>query len=208
MTATKSPAETTAIKLFDRWGYEGIVVNDKGIHDYVSLHPVIFPKSGGRHARQQFYKSKVNIVERLLNKMFVAGHKGKKHKFTSRQCTGKTETNVAVLLEAFRIVEEKTKKNPIEVLVKAVENGSPVEEVLTYQKGGIFAREAVITSPQRRVDMALRHIAQGAFAKSHSNKKTAAQCLADELIAASNNDSSSVAVSTKTQKEKEAWGAR
>lgn len=205
---TAQIAQTNEIKLFERWGFEGIQVNDKGLQSYISLKPVIFPKSGGRHAKQQFYKSKMNIVERLLNKMFVPGHRGKKHKITSKICTGKTETNIKVILEAFEIIERKTGKNPIEILVKAVENAAPIEEVLTYQRGGIFVREAVVSAPQRRVDTALKNIAQGTFGKSHQSKKTASECLADELIAGAKNDQTSYAVSERLRREKEAQGAR
>jgi len=205
---TTQTAQTHEIKLFDRWSFEGIKVDDKGLEAYVSLHPVIFPKSGGRHAKQQFYKSKVNIVERLLNKMFVPGHRGKKHKITSKNCTGKTETNVRILLDAFEIIERKTGKNPVEVLVKAVENAAPIEEVLTYQRGGIFVREAVISSPQRRVDTALKHIAQGSYGKAFQNPKSAAECLADEIVAGYKNDQASFAVAERLRREKEAQGAR
>ena len=195
-------ANASEIKLFDKWSFEGIKVVDRGLQDYVSLHPVIFPKSGGRHAKQQFYKSKVNIVERLLNKMFVPGHRGKKHKISSKNCTGKTETNVRLLLEAFTIIEKKTGQNPIEVLVKAIENAAPIEEVLTYQRGGIFVREAVISAPQRRVDTALKHIAQGSYGKAFQNPKPASECLADELMAASRNDQGSFALAERLRREK------
>lgn len=199
---------TQEIKLFDRWTMEGVTVKDTGLVDYIDLHPVIIPKSGGRHAKSQFYKSKLNIVERLLNKLYVPGHKGKKHKISSGKCTGKTETNMRLLVDAFKIIEEKTKQNPVEVLVRAVENAAPIEEVLTYQKGGIFAREAVTTAPQRRVDVALRHMVQGAYKKTFNNPKPAEQCLAEEIMAAAKNDQASFAVSERTRKEKEAIGAR
>lgn len=205
---TTTTAATSDIKLFDKWTTEGITVKDAGLLDYIDLHPVIIPKSGGRHARNQFYKSKLNIVERLVNKLFVPGHKGKKHKLSSGRCTGKTETAMKIVRSAFTIIEERTKQNPIEVLVRAVENAAPIEEVLTYQKGGIFAREAVTTAPQRRVDVALRHITQGAYKKTFNTTKTAVVALADEIVAASKNDQGSFAVSERTRKEKEAIGAR
>jgi small subunit ribosomal protein S7 len=93
-------------------------------------------------------------------------------------------------------------------LVRAVENAAPIEEVLTYQKGGIFAREAVTTAPQRRVDVALRHMVQGAYKKTFNSPKAAELCLAEEIMAAARNDQGSFAVSERTRKEKEAIGAR
>ncbi len=203
MTATKS----TDIKLFGKWDYD-VNVKDMGLAKQISLTPVIIPKTGGRHAKQQFYKSKVNIVERFVNKMFVAGHKGKKHKLTSGRNTGKTFLNLKIIEDAFEIIEKKVKKNPIEVLVRAIENSAPIEEVISYQRGGIIAREPVIVSPQRRVDLALRLLTQGAYAKRQRSKKTAEQAIADELIAAYNNDPQCFAISEKNRREKEAISSR
>ncbi len=196
------------IKLFDRWQTEGIKVEDLGLVNYINLDPVLVPRSGGRHAKHQFHKSKLNIVERLINKLFVAGHKGRKHKFTSGQNVGKTFTVTKIVVDAFGIIEEKAKVNPVEVLVRAIENSSPIEEVTTFRKGGMTSREGVVTSPQRRVDLALRHIAQGTFASSVKSKKPAAACLADEILLAFKGDMKSKAVGERHRREKEAHGSR
>ena len=194
-------------KLFDRWEMDSVTVKDAGLVNYVTIEPIIVPKTGGRHAKQQFYKSKVPIVERLINKLFVAGHKGKKHKITSGNNVGKTYVVTNLVYKAFEIIEEQTKKNPVEVLVTAIENSAPTEEVMSYQKGGIMAREGVVTSPQRRVDLALKHMAQGTFHKSHGNKIPAAQVLAKEIIGAYKSDSTSYAFSERVRREKEASGS-
>lgn len=204
-TETKSES---GIKMFNIWSTEGVKVSDPGLANYINLSPMVVPKSGGRHAKKPFYKSKLNIVERLINKMFVAGHRGKKHKFSSGRIVGTSTTTAKIVMDAFRIIEDKTKKNPIEVLVKAVENAAPYEEVLTYQKGGIFAREGVVTAPQRRVDLALKHIAQGSYQRGVRSKKTAAESLSSELMLAFNNDQASFSVQEKTRRDKEAIGAR
>ncbi|MFH1127428.1 MAG: 30S ribosomal protein S7 [archaeon] len=198
----------TEIKLFNTWSTEGIKVEDPGLVAYINLTPVIVPKSGGRHAKKPFYKSKLNITERLINKMFVAGHRGKKHKFTSGRNVGTSTKTSKIVIGAFHIIEEKTKKNPVEIFVKAVENSAPYEEVLTYQRGGIFARESVVTAPQRRVDLALKHIAQGTYKRSVKAKKTAEQSLAEELLAAYKKDPTSFAIQEKTRRDKEATGSR
>ena len=195
-------------KIFNRWDTQELVIEDQGLVDVIDISPRIFPKTGGREAKYHFGKSRVNIVERLVNRMFVAGHRGKKHKLTSGINTGKTLKNVKNVIEAFEIIEERIKKNPIQVLIKAIENSAPVEEVITYQRGGIMAREAVVISPQRRVDLAIRHIVEGSYMKRHKSKKTAGQSLADEIINAYNNNPDSFAISEKNRREKEAEGAR
>src|SRR3989344_6924679 len=119
------------VKLFNRWGVEGITVQDAGIADYITLEPKIVPKTGARYAGQRFHKSRTFIVERLINKIMVPGHKGKKHYRTSGPCTGKAGTAYKNFVEALNIVEQKTKENPIRVFVRALENSCPREEIVT-----------------------------------------------------------------------------
>ncbi|MHA1743118.1 MAG: 30S ribosomal protein S7 [Candidatus Heimdallarchaeota archaeon] len=197
------------IKIFNKWSTEGIEVKDPGLVKYINLQPVVVPRSGGRYAKQQFHKSKMNIVERLMNKLQVPGHRGKKHTITSGHAVGKTLTHYNILKDAFEKIEKITKKNPIEVLVRAVENSALREEITQYQVGGIILRRAVITSPQRRVDIALRNIVQAAYRKAFDKKERMADALANEIIAAYNNDASkSEAIREKERIEREAEGAR
>ena len=197
------------IKIFDRWGTEGIKVGDPGLKDYLNFRPIIVPKTGGRHARSQFHKSNLNIVERLMNHLQGAGHRGKKHLLSSGSTTGKTATVWKIMKRTLEIMEKKTGKNPIEVLVRAVENAALREEISSYQMGGMMVRRAVITSPQRRIDLATRMIAQGSYQKSHGKGKPMAEALAEELLACYEKDSSkSYAVREKERIEREAAGSR
>lgn len=195
-------------KIFNRWAVDEITVNDLGLRSYISLTPALIPKSSGR-ARQQFYKSKINIVERLITKLMVPGHKGRKHFLTSGKVVGRYITTYNLVKEAFEKIYEKTKKNPVEVLVRAIENAALREEIAGYQVGGIIVRRAVITSPQRRVDTALKMIAQATYRKAFGKKLNMVDALADEIIVTYNNDASkSEAIKDKERIEKEAEGAR
>lgn len=197
------------VKLFNKWSTQGISVNDPGLKNYINLKPFIIPKSYGRHASKQFHKSQLNIVERLMNHLYVPGHKGKRHRLTSGGCAGKSNTSLNLIKETFKILEEMTKKNPVEVLVRAIENAALREEITSFQVGGIIVRKAVITAPQRRVDVALRLIVQGSFQKASKNPKGMAQCLADEIIATYSYDAqNSNAIKEKERIEREAAGAR
>lgn len=196
------------IKLFGRWECKA-ETTDRGLIGYINVAPVVVPrKSHGRHAARQFYKNNVSIVERLMNHMFVPGHRGKRHKYTSGLCSGTSLTNYGNVKKAFAIVEERTKKSPLEVLVRAIENAALREEVSSYQIGSIIARKAVVTSPQRRVDLALRFLVQGAFRRTHGTKKTMSQALADEILAAYSNSKDSFAIQERERLEREAEGAR
>jgi len=197
------------IKIFDRWSTEGIEVNDLGLKKYINLKPSIVPRSGGRYATQQFHKSKMNIVERLANKLMIPGHRTKKHVLTSGRAVGKTFKHYKIMISTFEKIEKTTNKNPVEVLVRAIENAALREEITSYRLGGIMVRRAVIASPQRRVDLALRYIVQAAYRKSFGKRESMAEALAKEIIGAYNNDSSkSEAIKEKERVEREAEGAR
>jgi len=197
------------IKLFNKWEMEGITVIDPGLKNYINLKPVIVPRTFGRTAKKQFHKSQMSIIERLANHLYVSGHRGKKHLITSGRNVGKTFKIWDVIQDSFKILEEKTKKNPVEVFVKALENAALREEITSFQVGGIIVRKAVITAPQRRIDLALRLIVQGSFQKATNNIKRMADTLADELYAAYNYDpQNSHAIREKERIEREAAGAR
>jgi small subunit ribosomal protein S7 len=197
------------MKVFNKWSTSGIRLKDFGLEKYINLDSRIVPLSGGRLAKKQFHKSKMNIVERLANKMQVPGHHGKKHIFTSGRASGKTIIHYKIIEQAFEKIEHQVKKNPIEVLVQAIENSAPREEITQYQVGGIMLRRAVITAPQRRVDLALSNIVQAAYKKSFGKKDTMVDALITEIVGAFNNDAQkSEAIKEKERHEREAEGAR
>ena len=191
-----------------RWDASEVTVSDDGLVRYISLENILAPRSKGRHVEKQFYKADVPIVERLLNRLYVAGHRGQKHYITSGINTGDSEKLWNVIEDAFEIIEEQTDENPIQVLVDAIENSAPTEEVVTYQRGGVRARKAVIVSPQRRVDLAVRLLAQGAYEKRLTDSDSAAETIAEEIIQASNGNNDIRAVREKERREREAEGAR
>lgn len=196
------------ILLFNRWDLNDVNVEDVGLKNHINLTPIIVPRTGGRFATTPFHKNKMNVVERFMNRLMVPGHRGKKHKLTSKTFPGNSQTLYMEVKRAFETIEKKTNKNPVQILVKAIENSSLIEEIASYRLGGIIARQPVTVSPQRRLDLALRHLTQGIYKSSFKNKKPLSQVIAEELIAASNNDPKSFAVSEKNRIEREAEGSR
>ncbi len=196
------------IKAFNRWGTDGIEVGDTGLRDYISLKPRIVPKTGATYAKNRFHKSKTFIVERLINKVMVPGHKGKKHHKSSGHLTGKGNLAYNIVKETLSLIEKNAKKNPIEVLVRAIENAAPREEIVTVEYGGARYTRATECAPQRRIDLALRHITQGAYSRSFQKKRPIEVALAEEIVAAYNSDSSSNAISKKRDLERQADSSR
>jgi small subunit ribosomal protein S7 len=196
------------IKFFNRWGIENVVVTDPGLKDYIVFQPRIVPKTGAKYAGFRFHKSRITIVERLINKMLVPGHKSKKHFKTSGHITGKAETNLRLMEKALEKIEEKTKENPIAVLVSAIENAAPREEILTIEYGGARYPKAVECAPQRRIDIVLRQMAQSSYQKAFNNKKSFVDCLADEIVFAYQLSNQSHAISKKLEIERQADSSR
>ena len=196
------------IKFFDRWDAQGVKVEDAGLVNYISLNPTMVPKTGARYAGQSFHKSRIPIIERFINKLMIPGHKGKKHKRTSGPLSGKAFKAYELAYESFALIEARTKQNPIAVFVKAIENAAPREEIVSIEYGGARYPKAVECAPQRRIDVALRAMTQGAFDKSFKTKKTAITALADEIIAASTCSSISTAINKKLDLERQADSSR
>ncbi|MHC1608832.1 MAG: 30S ribosomal protein S7 [Candidatus Methanofastidiosia archaeon] len=198
-------------KVFGKWDYD-VEIHDEGLKRYITLSPILIPHSGGRHEAHRFWKIKQNIVERLINKSMRSGAVKRKvsGRFVRRAggLTGKKHKAYNNVKESFDIINKKTNKNPLEVLIMAIENSSPREETTTIAYGGVKYHQAVDISPQRRVDVALKNISLGASARAFKSKTSYAKALADEIISAHERDIKSFAVGKKEEIERIAKSAR
>jgi len=196
------------IKTFNRWDTEGIVVEDPGLKNYLNINATIVPRTGARYSKFRFKKSEVFIIERLINKIMVTGHKAKKHKISSGHNTGKAQNAYSIMEKTLEILEKKTGLNPIAVVVKAIENAAPREEIITIEYGGAKYPKAVECAPQRRIDQALKYMTQGARQRSFNSKKSMVDCLANEILNAYNLSNVSAAISKKLETERQADSSR
>lgn len=194
-------------KIFDLYDTTEIEVKDRGLKNVINLQPKLILKSQGRNV-QKFGQTKINIVERLMNRLAVAGHRGKKHKIEMGRATGKYVKNMGVVLKAFEIIEKKTGKNPVQVLVTAIENAAPRDEITVIEYGGARYPQAVDVSPLRRLSLALKHLVHGAGDKAFNKKKKIFQTLAEEIILASEENGDSLAIRKKKESEAQADSAR
>ena len=183
--------------LFDKYDLSEIVVSDAGLARYINLDPVMVPHTGARHANRPFAKSKMNIVERLVNNMM-----------RTEDYTGKKSKTYKVVMTTFDIIERKTKKNPVQILIEALENTTPREEVTRLRYGGVSVPKAVDISSARRLDIALRNICKGAVKATYKNSKSIETCLANELMLAAKGDMNSAAIAKKEEVERIAASAR
>lgn len=196
------------IKLFNKWSFAEVIVTDLGIKPYINIDPIIVPRTNGYYHNTPFYKTKVNIVERIMNRINVCGHKGKRHRQSSGHNTGKAKTSMNTMLDVLTQLEKRTKQNPIQVLVSAVENASPREEVITIERSGARYAQAVDIGPQRRVDLVIRYICQGASYKSFNKEKSIVSALTEEIMDCYEKGNASMAMSKRAEIEKMAAAAK
>ena len=191
--------------LFRKWDTTEITINDIGLKTAISLKQTIIPLDFGRSALKRFNKADVNIVERLANKLM---HFGKKYAKNTGRMGGKKTHSLNVVRTAFEIINLKTGKNPVEVLVRAVENSAPNEDTTRIVYGGTVYHVSVDVAPLRRVDLALRFIADGIKEATFSNPKPIEEYIAEHLILSANNDTSSPSIKKKNELERVAQASR
>ncbi|MSS74433.1 30S ribosomal protein S7 [Candidatus Pacearchaeota archaeon] len=196
-----------SFKIFDLYDMDEVKVNDKSLAPYLNIQPKLLIKSHGRNVGK-FTQTKVHILERLANRLAVPGHVGKKHKIITSHASGKYNRNMTTILSMLKIVAEKKKTNPLQVLITAIENASPRDEITTIEYGGARYPQAVDVSPMRRINLVIRWMIQGSFQKSFGKKRTMAESLALEIINASEKNMESYALNKKNESEKQADSAR
>ena len=191
--------------LFRKWDTTEIEIKDLGLKTAISLKKIIMPLDFGRSALKRYNKGQVNIVERLANKLM---HFGKKYaKNTGRQ-GGKKHHSLNIVKTAFEIIHLKTGKNPVEILVRAVENSAPNEDTTRIVYGGTVYHVSVDVAPLRRVDLALRFIADAIKEATFSNPKSIEEYIAEHLILAANNDPVAPSIKKKNELERVAQASR
>ncbi|MFB6139505.1 MAG: 30S ribosomal protein S7 [Halosimplex sp.] len=187
--------EDAPAKLFGEWDVTDIEYSDPSTERYITVTPIAHTM--GRHAGKQFQKSEISVVERLINRLMQ-----------TEENTGDKQKVMRITRDAFDIVHERTEENPVQVLVSAVENSAPREETVRLKYGGISVPKAVDVAPQRRVDQALKFIAEGVYSDSFKTPTDAEDALASQLMGAANDDVSTYAVNQKEEKERVAAAAR
>lgn len=202
---SRQSLEYPNLLLWGRWDLSGVRVENEGLQNVISVKPILVPNSGGRHEHKKFGKTRVNIVERLVNEMM---HFGKKYAKNTGRMGGKKQKASSIVKAAFVIVELKTGQNPVQQLVKAIENAAPNEDTTRLSYGGVVYHQSVDISPVRRVDLALRFISEGVRTAAFGSPRTVEEVLADEIIQAAAGDANSFSVKKKNEQERVAMASR
>ena len=114
---------------------------------------------------------------------------------------GKKSTATTVVYGAFELIEERTKKPPLEVFEQAMKNVGPMMEVRPRRVGGATYQVPMEVPASRRFALASRWIVQSAKARSG---KSFEEKLAAELMDAAGNQGASVRKREEVHKMAEA----
>jgi small subunit ribosomal protein S7 len=189
-----------------------VQIRDPSLKQVISLQSVALPHSFGRARKTRLGKMKVNVVERLVNKLMRGGTGEKtsgKIIRTQGQLQGKKLKVMRLVEESLDLIAEKSKKNPVQVFVTALENAAPREDVTRVTYGGVRYQVAVDISAPRRIDLALRNITLAAIMGTFNKPKSLSEGLADEIIHTANNDAqTSYAIKKRDEVERIAKSAR
>ncbi|HOJ02256.1 MAG TPA: 30S ribosomal protein S7 [Anaerolineaceae bacterium] len=114
---------------------------------------------------------------------------------------GKKSTASQIVYDALGIVQETTKKEPVEVLDAALKNVGPVMEVRPRRVGGATYQVPMEVEPERKLTLAVRWILDASNARSG---KSFAEKLAGEVMDAANEQGSAIRKREETHKMAEA----
>ncbi|MFZ6030384.1 MAG: 30S ribosomal protein S7 [Chloroflexota bacterium] len=114
---------------------------------------------------------------------------------------GKKSLATTLIYDAFELIEEKTKRNPVEVFEQALKNVGPVMEVRPRRVGGATYQVPMEVPAFRRFALATRWLIGAA--KSRSGKSFSEK-LAAEFMDAANNQGSAIRKREEVHKMAEA----
>jgi small subunit ribosomal protein S7 len=114
---------------------------------------------------------------------------------------GKKSTATRIVYNAMDIIEDKLKKNPVEVMEMALKNVGPVMEVRPRRVGGATYQVPMEVDPHRRLTLAIRWLMSATRSRSG---KSFAEKLAAELMEAAENQGTAIRKKEETHKMAEA----
>jgi len=188
------------VLLFNKWSSHDVTVNDLSLVDYVPVkdkYSVFVPHTAGRYQSKRFRKAQCPLVERLTNSLMMHGRNN-----------GKKLKAIRIVKDCFEIINLITNKNPLQIFCEAVTKAGPREDSTRIGSAGVVRRQAVDVSPLRRINQAIYLMTSGARNNSFRNLKTIAECLADEIINAANDNQNSYAIKKKDEIERVAKANR
>jgi small subunit ribosomal protein S7 len=126
------------------------------------------------------------LVQGMINRLMKAGKKSVAN---------------GIMYNAFDLIAERTKGDPIEVFERAIKNASPILEVKPRRVGGATYQVPVEVLPERRLSLAMRWLLGAARSRPG---KTMSEKLAAEFMDAANSTGAAIKKREETHRMAEA----
>ncbi|MCX6670293.1 MAG: 30S ribosomal protein S7, partial [Euryarchaeota archaeon] len=124
MSEKKDPQPSAAFfPMFSKYDISTVKIEDLGLQRYINLENKDF-FLGAPHANKMFGKANLSVIERLINILMK-----------TEMYTGQKTKSYKVVRMAFEIIDKRTKTNPVQVLIDALQNAAPKEETTTLRDG-------------------------------------------------------------------------
>jgi small subunit ribosomal protein S5e len=186
------------IKLFDQYSYGEVQVDNISLKPYINLsRHTILPHAATTETRGREGKARMPIAERFVCSLMRRGRN-----------SGKKRLAISCFKDACFIIHALAKRNPLQVLVDAIINAGPREDIARMGRSGSMKRSSVDLSPLKRISVGIRLLTTGIRASAFRSRKSLGEVIADELIAASTGSQSSYAIKKKEEIERTAKGNR
>jgi small subunit ribosomal protein S7 len=115
--------------------------------------------------------------------------------------SGKRSLAFRIVYDAFKLIEERTGTDPLEVFERAVKNATPLVEVKARRVGGATYQVPMEVRSDRGTALALRWLSQ--YSRQRSGRTMAGK-LANELMDAANETGSTIRKREETHRMAEA----
>jgi len=182
------------MKIFNTWPIDDIKINDPSLINYIFYHKdfgLIQPHTSGSYDKHPFKKIYCPLLERFVCSFMLGGRN-----------SGKKLQAIRILEKAFHLLYLSTGLNPLQILIGAIINATPIEDYLVLGSKGRKTIESVDVSPYRRISQAMYLISTGVRKAAFKTCKGISECLCDELLNAYKNSQNSYAIRKKTEIEK------
>jgi len=114
---------------------------------------------------------------------------------------GKKSVAARIVYDAFDLIEERSKRSPLEVFEQALKNTMPSVEVKPRRVGGANYQVPVEVGTERRVTLAIRWLLQASRTRAG---KSMSEKLAGEFMDAAQNQGAAIKKREETHKMAEA----
>merc|ERR1712083_235723 len=191
----------TTPKLFGKWTYEDVRIEDKTLDYYFAINTtkskVFVPYTAGRYQLKRFRKASCPLIERIMGSIAFHGRN-----------TGKKLKAMRIMKQTLEIIHHNTGLNPLQVVVDAISICGPREDSTRIGSGGVVKRQAVDVSSFRRVNQGIYFICDSMRKKGMRTIRTISEILADDFMAAAKNSPNCGAIKKREEVEKNAKANR